>query len=511
MKNEKLCKGLLLALWLLMLAAEVTAVVFLIRMNMIPATYLVVIGLVLALVWAGAGALMFLKQKSPVSKGGIVRRVIAGILAVVMMAGCGVVSNAALKVKDMIDNMVQPSVVSAVISVYVLQENAAQELKDAADYTFGTVTNYDTEGTEKAIGEIEELLEKEIAVVTYDSVPAMVNALYGHEVDAMILNSAYVTILEDIDIYADFEKQTRVLHEVVIYEEPKPTEPVEPSGGTQTQPSTEPEKEIHVEPFIMYISGSDTRNQLLTVSRSDVNILVIVNPQTHQILMVNTPRDAYIPNPAGNGALDKLTHCGIYGIDCSVTALSDLYGQQIDHYAQINFTGFETLIDAVGGVTVYSDVAFTTNHGNYSIQVGNNELNGSQALAFARERYALKGGDKDRGKNQMKVIAALIDKLSSTTIITNYAQILDSLKGMFTTDLSEEQISQLVKMQLSEMPKWEVFSYAITGTGASEETYSMPGRKLSVWNPNADSVAYASELMSRVLEGQLITAEDIAK
>lgn len=490
------------------LAAEAAAVVFLFQLDMVPVMYMVLIAVLLLVFSAGIGLLMFLKNKDPEKKG-IVRRVIACILAVGIIAGCGVVSHAAIKVKKMIASVTNPNKVSAVVCVYVLADDPASDLEAAKDYTFAAMTSFDTQGTQKAIAEIEKNLGQQISLEQYETAPALVNGLYNREVNAIILNTAYVTILEDIDIYADFLDKTKVLHEIIIYEEQKPTEPIAPSEETKPQPSTEPEKEIHVDPFIMYISGSDTRNQMLSVSRSDVNILVVVNPETKQILMINTPRDAYVPNPAGNGALDKLTHCGIYGIDCSVEALSQLYEHEIDHYAQINFTGFATLVDAVGGVTVYSDVAFTTSHGACQIQQGYNELNGIQALGFARERYALAGGDKDRGKNQMKLIAAIIDKLTSGTIITNYAQILESLEGMFMTDLSSDQISDLVKMQLSDMPKWEVYSFAITGKGASEETYSMPGRKLSVWWPNKDSVAHASQLITKVLDGELITEEDL--
>ena len=492
----------------LMLAAELLAVVLLIQLDMVPLMYMALLGTALFALWAVTGLLMFVGYRNP-QKTGIVRRIVALILAVAVIAGCGVAGNAAVKIKKMISSVTDPGKVSAIISVYVLAEDAAQNLQDAQDYVFAAMTSFDTEGTQKATQEMEASLGEEITLRYFDSAPAMVNALYNQEVDALILNSAYVTVLEDIDIYADFTVRTKVLHEVILYEEPKPTDSTVPSGETAPQPSTEPEKEIHVEPFVIYISGSDTRNQLLTVSRSDVNILVVVNPVTKQILMVNTQRDAYVPNPAGGGALDKLTHCGIYGIDCSIQALSDLYGQQIDHFVQINFAGFSTLVDAIGGITVYSDVAFSTSNGNCEIKVGYNDLNGEQALAFARERHALKGGDRDRGKNQMKVITAIIEKLSSGTIITKYAQILDGLEGMILTDLSSDQISDLVKMQLSQMPRWEIFSYATTGKGGSAETYSMPGRNLYVWWPDESSVQKAAQLMDKVLSGELLTEQDL--
>ena len=225
--------------------------------------------------------------------------------------------------------------------------------------------------------------------------------------------------------------------------------------------------------------------------------------------LISLYRDTYVSLGADYG-LDKLTHCGIYGIDCSMQALSDLYDIPIDYYARINFTGVKTLVDAVGGVTVHSDVAFTA-IGQHYIQQGANQLNGEQALAFARERYVLAGGDNARGKNQMKVIAALIDKMtSSTVLVSNYAQILQSLEGMFVTDMPSELISQLVKLQLEDMqPKWQIRSYAVTGVCGSRVTYSMPGFYASVMFCDDAMVAHGTGLMQKLRDGQPLTDEEI--
>jgi anionic cell wall polymer biosynthesis LytR-Cps2A-Psr (LCP) family protein len=163
--------------------------------------------------------------------------------------------------------------------------------------------------------------------------------------------------LEETEIYADFSTRTKSIHNISVEE--TVTIPTQPSTEPSTNTNDGSETAENIEPFILYISGLDTRKPTLSKSRSDVNILVAVNPQTKQILLINTPRGFYIPNPAGNGALDKLTHCGNFGINCSVQALSDFYNITIDHYAQINFTGFKTLVDAIGGITVYSDMEFS--------------------------------------------------------------------------------------------------------------------------------------------------------
>ena len=259
--------------------------------------------------------------------------------------------------------------------------------------------------------------------------------------------------------------------------------------------------------LVFYLSGSDTRSKVLTASRSDVNILAAVNLKSKEILLLNTPRDYYVGNPAYNGAMDKLTHCGIHGPECSVEALSNLYDLNIDYYAQINFTGFETLINAVGGVTVNSDVSYS--RGNVHIQKGENHLNGSEALVFARERYMLAGGDNDRGANQMKVITAVIEGLSSSSVLTHYNEIMNSLQDMLLTNVPKQLISQIVKMQISDMPAWKVHSFAVTGGNAYKTTASAPGEELYVMIPDEDAVNHAKALLAKLQSGQAITDQDI--
>ena len=299
-----------------------------------------------------------------------------------------------------------------------------------------------------------------------------------------------------------------MIHEFKVEQKFKPTVPNK--NGNLPSNNLDPVKDVTSDPFVVYLSGSDTRNEKLTTSNSDVNVLVIINPKTKQILLLNTPRDYYIPNPAGNGKLDKLTHCGIYGIDCSINALSDLYDVTVNYYGQINFTGFETLIDAIGGITVESETAFTTLNGHFPIQKGMNKLNGAEALGFVRERYAFQTGDNQRGKNQMKVITAVIDKLSAGTIIMHYNSILDSLQGMFVTNFSGTEISDLVRMQLGDGADWNVKSFAVTGANGSEITYSIPGSRVSVMYPDDELVARAASLVDRVIAGDELEDEDVA-
>ena len=280
---------------------------------------------------------------------------------------------------------------------------------------------------------------------------------------------------------------------------------VDESMGTAVEAPEDPT----VESFAVYLSGSDTRSSTLTASRSDVNIIAVVNPGDKQVLLINTPRDYYVSNPAGGGAKDKLTHCGLKGVANSAQALSVLYGQPIAYTAQINFKGFETLIDAMGGVTVISETAFTTTIGGYRIAAGENQLSGAQALAFAQERKHLRDGDFGRGRNQMQVITGMIARLTSGSLLKNYQTVLTHLEGTFSTSMPAETMTRLVRMQLADMAPWEVFTYAVTGTDGSAGTYSTGSTKVYVMYPDGASVAKASTLMEKVLRGEKLTEEEV--
>ena len=264
---------------------------------------------------------------------------------------------------------------------------------------------------------------------------------------------------------------------------------------------------ITKEPFVVYLSGVDTRGDLTDKARSDVNIIAAVNPVTKQVVLINTPRDYYV-DLAGTNSKDKLTHAGLYGVQTSMDTLGNLYGVDVQHYIRINFAGFINIIDALGGVDVYSDQAFTSvgSPGYYdptTFVEGWNHLDGKAALAFARERHAFKTGDVQRGINQMKVIDAMLNKIKSPALLMGFTKILDAVSDSFVTSLSQNQISALVRMQLSDFAEWNIERYTVTGTsGSSTKCYSAKGQKLYVMKPDEASVAKAKEMIAAVLGGE---------
>ncbi len=375
------------------------------------------------------------------------------------------------------------------VAVYVLDEDSAQTIADVAEDSFGILKTLDRSNTDKAIEEIEASLEAEISCEEYTDAAALAEALLSGECRSIILNEAFVDIITEIDGYEDFDTMIR---EIGYYQW---TDVVEVSNTSATDEGV----------FIMYISGIDTSGGLSAKGRSDVNILAVVNRNTRQVLLVSTPRDYYVELSISNGVKDKLTHAGIYGIQVSMDTLAMLYDIDVDYYFRINFTGFEELIDALGGVTVQSDYAFTT--GSYTFTEGTNRLStGAEALAFARERKSFASGDRQRGKNQMAVIQGVINELQSPAVLKNFSGLMEGLEGSFYTSLPYSLLSEMVKEQLADSTSWNVVSYSVDGTGDTSTTYSM-NSQLYVMVPDEDTVNTAKELISAVCNGEIVTGE----
>lgn len=520
MKQTKIWNIICGILWGLLAAVEGLTFYTISRLNMLPDQYMVLLGGGLLILWVLMGLLLIPGKNNT----GSIRRIIAAALILVICVGCSVLVTVVSDVYETMQGVLgsQPGTEDnkPKRGVYVLDTDPAQSIGDAGNYVFAVVENFDTANVQQVLDAIGRTNGKTPETKAYASLTAMVDGLCAREVNAMIVSEANLMVLEADDDYADIRDKIRLLYEVEIVEQrpsptTKPTNPDETEPPTEaptfpdvTAPSIQEPKGITNTPFLVYIAGSDTRSHYLYSSRNDVNILAAVNPVTKQVLLINTPRDYFVKNPAGNDIRDKLTHCGIYGVENSALALGNLYGDRVDYYAQINFDGFKTFIDAIGGITVYSDVSFKA--GDIYISKGENHLDGEQALAFARERYNLSGGDVSRGENQMKVIRAVIQKMTSgSTIITRYAEILESLKGMFSTNLTMDVISELVKMQLGDMKSWNILTYSVDGYGDMEVTYSDPGRELYVMWPNNEDVAKATELIDRVIAGDVLTKDDL--
>ena len=301
---------------------------------------------------------------------------------------------------------------------------------------------------------------------------------------AMVLSGSYASLLESVD--SNYASNLKTIYTFKIKKK-----------------NNNSAKQVDSKVFNIYISGIDTYGSISTVSRSDVNIIMTVNMNTHKILLTTTPRDAYVKIPDGGAdQYDKLTHAGIYGVETSEKTLENLYGINIDYYARINFTSFLKLIDQLGGVTVHNDQAFTSLHGKFDFPVGDIQMNSEQALGFVRERYSLDGGDNDRGKNQEKVISAIVNKLASLDSVSNFTSIVNNLQDSVQTNMSLDTINALANTQLDSGSKFTVTSQAVTGTGSTGQltSYAMPNSSLYMMKLDDSSVESASQAIKNLME-----------
>ncbi len=365
--------------------------------------------------------------------------------------------------------------------VVVRIDDPAENLMDAKDYVFGRQTYADQENTEKMLSEVRSRVGQEISLLEYDTVQSEAAALLNGEIQAAVYNEAFTGVLEEsIEGYSE---RVKVLDHFEIRTK------VDTAGRSVNKP------------FNVYISGIDVSGAITTTSRSDVNIIMNVNPDTKKILLTTTPRDYYVTIPGISGERrDKLTHAGIYGVDRSMAALENLYGVELSYYAKVNFTSLIKIVDALGGVDVESEYAFSA--GGYSFSEGINHLDGDAALAFSRERYSFSDGDNQRGKNQEAVLAAIIKKASSPAVLASANKILASISKSVETNMTQDEMAQLINMQLSDGGDWDVESQAASGKGDTQTCFSSGSQPLYVMWPDDAAVAELSEKMRLVLEGK---------
>lgn len=478
----------------LLLAASLALYIRLMATGMLSNLYLIILMVVLIVLNAVSVIVQLPLRRNKAGK--LIMGIVSLLLSGAMLYGVVAVNSVQSALSKIVGKMTE----TEITEVRVMNDNPATSMGDTKGYTFGYIADADTKNTQNILDEISKSFGT-IKSKEYSSMTALADALYDDEVDAILINQGYVDLLTEKDGYTDFRDQTRVLYTYTTTHE---VDPIVPNTS------------ITKEPFVVYCSGIDARvDDISTKSRSDVNILAVVNPTTKQILLVNTPRDYYLPL-ARNGEMDKLTHAGLYGIDESMKVLGNLYGVQADYYVRVNFAGLVKIVDALGGVDIESDANFScvpmeTPDGNgdytyqkYSFTKGINHVNGSQALAFARERKAFADGDNRRGQHQMTVIKAIVNKACSSAVLTKYQELLKAASDAFITNMPYADISSLVQMQLGDMADWNITTYAVSGEGSTEYCYAL-GDKAWVMIKDSSKVNTAKNMIQQVINGEVPT------
>lgn len=368
-------------------------------------------------------------------------------------------------------------------AVIVLKDKEYNDIKDIENKNIGYY-NQEQSHIGEALTKLDELVT--VNKSEYENYDVLVDKLYNEETDAIIMEESHREIIDETK--ENFTKDTKVIYTIEVKYK---TEDIAKNV------------DVKKETFNIYLSGIDTYGDISSVSRSDVNIIATVNPTTHQILLTTIPRDYYVQLAGTTGLKDKLTHAGIYGIDTSIKTLENLLDIEINYYIRVNFSSVERIIEALGGVDVYSEYTFQGASGTY-FQNGYNRVNGSQALEFARTRKTVDGGDRTRGKNQQALIQAIIKKACSKDIITKYSSLLNSLEGTFQTNMPMDKITDLVKKQIDDMAQWNITSISLDGSNGSEYTYSYSWQLLYVMIPDESTIENAKAKIKEVSDNQIL-------
>ena len=454
----------------LMLGLSLVCFKYINDMNILPNKYLYLVLGVLLVINLIADLLLFINGK--------VWKIISGILYLLICVISFFGIKYASSTTEFLNKGFNNSDEYTTYNVIVLKDSSYEKIDDLNNTIMGHL--FIDEESNEYLNEVSNKISVEFSEL---DIFGIYDKLLNREVNSIVINEAYLDLINEE--YSDFDSKTKIIYSFNIKNKEEVTE----------------EKIIELKPINIYLSGSDSRGSVSAKSRSDVNMIISINPNTHTILTTNIPRDYYVQLHNTTGLKDKLTHAGIYGVDKSRETLEDLFDIEIAYSVKVGFQSVVELVDLVGGIEVYSDTAFNSYHmKGWYVNEGINYMDGKKALAYARERYAYKDGDRHRGRNQQQVMEAVLKKIMTNKgLLLKYDSLLNSFSDLYRTDIPKELVTLLIKKQIEDMSSWEIINQSVTGVGSKGETYSMPGRNLYVMVPDDASVSIARDKIVSVL------------
>lgn len=402
------------------------------------------------------------------------------------------------KVASVFDQVVGNSVK---IHVYALKDSYKQshptllssykENKPIGEWSsakFGGFSMIDKDNQSYGFESLSKQLNHSVNRMNYDTLASAAQALYSGEIDGLVMSEPFAQLLSENEKYLQFKEET---YSVATYIRELPS-----IRGTS--------ENLANKPFVVFLAGNDQPGELSLVGRTDVDMVIGVNPNNHQVLMVNLPRDSYVENPAYGNQKDKLTHLGISGLENTMKGISNLLNTKVDHYALVNFSTFLNIVSVLGGVDIENPYAFRALDGRY-FKAGSIHLDADQALMYVRERKNLRNGDFDRNMHQQLVMKAIIKKMTSAQGLVNFSGLLDSLKDSFLTNIDSKDIYALANKQLDKGGSWQIINYHLTGQADLLKTASVPGQKLSVVLLNSKQLEFVQTEFEKILKGEEIS------
>lgn len=491
-EQNKVLRGIGIALSILLVVASFYLLYQLIKINVLPTKLLFLITIIFVLLDAIFALLLCYYTRAVVSK------IICVVITLVLIFGSCMGGYYISKTGSLLTNITNVTKhAKNTVSVVVKQSSDIKNKSQLNGLSVGTLRTIGTQGSSKALKE----LSKDGVVMNqseYDSLSAMLEAFYNGEVDSIIINELSRSQILDMESYADFDNNTRVVYQT--------------SYKVENTDKANAVSDITSKPFNVLISGSDTRGGFDENGRSDVIMVATINPKTSTILLTSVPRDFYVTTACDaadgcmQGALDKITHTGIHGTNTTKRTVEQLLGIEINYTFKVGFDTVTDLVDALGGVDVYVEPGYAVTNQYFSVHEGVNHLNGHDALEYARERYAYTEGDRQRTKNQQQVLMGIVNDATKPSVITKYASIMDAMANTFSTTMSNEEISDLIKYQINNNPKWKMEQYMVDGTGDTLMCAEL-GDAASVMVPNQSTVKMAKDKINAVLAGK--SADDV--
>lgn len=490
MKNDLIKRIISIVFSIILVVCTLYLLIQLVTLNVLPSKFLFIAVAILFLIDTIIVILINFYSKKVVSK------IILIVVTIVLSLGMGFGGYYLQKTNTMFSNITNVTSTSKnTVSVIVKESSDMQDLRDIADKKVGTLRLIGLVGTETCLEDIESK-DIKIQQTNYDSISNLMSAFYSGEVDVVILNESYRSNVEDIEEYKNFSDNTRVIYQTTFETE-----------DTNVANSV---SDITEHPFNVLITGSDSRVDISENARSDVNMVVTVNPTTNTILLTSIPRDFYVTTVCDaadgcqNGAMDKITHTGMTGINTTKRTVENLLGIEINYTVKVGFESVTKIVDALGGIDVYVEPGYAVPellHGNgRGVTEGVNHLDGELALAYSRERYAYTEGDRQRTKNQQQVVMGIIDKMTSSSVLANYADLMDALGDTFQTTMSTSEIQALIQYQMDKMPSWTVEQYMVDGTGDTLMCAEL-GQAAYVMVPDQTTVELAKRKIAAVMDG----------
>lgn len=495
MKNDLIKRIISIVFSIILVVCTLYLLIQLVTLNVLPSKFLFIAVAILFLIDTIIVILINFYSKKVVSK------IILIVVTIVLSLGMGFGGYYLQKTNTMFSNITNVTSTSKnTVSVIVKESSDMQDLRDIADKKVGTLRLIGLVGTQTCLEDIESK-DIKIEQMNYDSISNLMSAFYSGEVDVVILNESYRSNVEDIEEYKNFSDNTRVIYQTTFETE-----------DTNVANSV---SDITEHPFNVLITGSDSRVDISENARSDVNMIVTVNPTTNTILLTSIPRDFYVTTVCDaadgcqNGAMDKITHTGMAGINTTKRTVENLLGIEINYTVKVGFESVTKIVDALGGIDVYVEPGYAVPellHGNgRGVTEGVNHLDGELALAYSRERYAYTEGDRQRTKNQQQVVMGIIDKMTSSSVLANYADLMDALGDTFQTTMSASEIQALIQYQMDKMPSWTVEQYMVDGTGDTLMCAEL-GQAAYVMVPDQTTVELAKRKIAAVMDGGFSTS-----